>query len=97
MHADAALSQEIRDIIFPQSNLKGPANLLILPNLDAANIGYNLLKIVAEGVPVGPMLLGMKKPVHIVTNAVRVRGLVNMTAYAAASANMMAEERKAHL
>src|SRR5690606_32345856 len=53
MHADAALDQGIRDIIFPQSTLKGAANLLIMPNLDAANIGYNLLKIVGEGTPVG--------------------------------------------
>lgn len=91
MHADAALSQEIRDIIFPQSNLKGAANLLVMPNLDAANIGYNLLKVIADGVPVGPMLLGMKKPVHIVTNAVRVRGLVNMTAMAAAGGSQKTE------
>ncbi len=93
MHADAALDQGIRDIIFPKSSLKGAANLLVMPNLDSANIGYNLLKIVGEGVPVGPMLLGMKKPVHVLTNAVKVRGIVNMTAYAAASANMT-EERK---
>ena len=92
MHADTALQQEIRDAIFPHSVLKGPANLLVMPNIDAANIAYNLLKVVADGVPVGPMLLGMKQNVHIVTNAVKPRGLVDITAYAAAVAETEAED-----
>jgi malate dehydrogenase (oxaloacetate-decarboxylating)(NADP+) len=86
MHADTALVQEVRDQLYPQSLLKGTANLLIMPNVDAANIAYNLLKVIADGVPVGPMLLGMKKPVQIVTTAVKTRGLVNISIHAAASA-----------
>ncbi len=92
MHADTAIVPEIRDTIFPESVLKGPANLLVMPNVDAANISYNLLKVVADGVPVGPMLLGMKKNVHIVTNAVKPRGLVDITAYAAAVAETESED-----
>ncbi len=86
MHADTALSSEIRERIFPRSRLKGEANLLIMPNVDSANIAYNLLKITTEATPIGPMLLGLSKPVHIVTSATRVQGLVNMTAQAAALA-----------
>ncbi len=82
MHADAALSPFIRDEIFPNSRLKGAANLLIMPNLDSANIAFNLLKAVSEGVAVGPILLGAAKPVHIVTPSVTVRGLLNMAALA---------------
>jgi malate dehydrogenase (oxaloacetate-decarboxylating)(NADP+) len=86
MHGDAAINPEIRNIIFPKSTLKGTANLLVMPCLDAANIAFNLLKTIEEGVSVGPMLLGMKKPVHIVTPAIRPRGLVDITAHAAATA-----------
>lgn len=86
MHGDAAINPDVRDIIFPNSTLKGTANLLVMPNLDAANISFNLLKTIEEGVSVGPMLLGMKKPVHIVTPAIRARGLVDITAHAAATA-----------
>ncbi len=82
MHADAALSPFIRDEIFPNSRLTGAANLLIMPNLDSANIAFNLLKAVSEGVAVGPILLGAAKPVHIVTPSVTVRGLLNMAALA---------------
>lgn len=94
MHADTALDQEIRDRIFPGSPLKGQANLLVMPNVDAANIAYNLLKITGDAVPVGPMLLGMRKPVHIVTSATRVQGLVNMAAQAVAHAEDHAEPIK---
>lgn len=86
MHGDAAINPEMRDIIFPGSTLKGSANLLVMPCLDSANIAFNLLKTIEEGVSVGPMLLGMKKPVHIVTPAIRARGLVDITAHAAAAA-----------
>lgn len=86
MHGDAAINPEVRDIIFPRSTLKGTANLLVMPCLDAANIAFNLLKTIEEGVSVGPMLLGIKKPVHIVTPAIRARGLVDITAHAAATA-----------
>jgi malate dehydrogenase (oxaloacetate-decarboxylating)(NADP+) len=87
MHGDAALSEEIRLQIFPNSRLKGEANLLIMPTLDAANISFNLLKVVAgEGITVGPILLGAAKPCHILTPTATVRRLVNMTALAAVDA-----------
>ena len=80
MHADAALSEELRNRVLPDSRLRGTANLWILPNLDAANIAYNLLKMLGGGVSIGPMLVGTAKPVHIITSAATVRGIVNMTA-----------------
>jgi malate dehydrogenase (oxaloacetate-decarboxylating)(NADP+) len=81
MHGDAALSEEVRRQAFPGSRLKGEANLLIMPTLDAANIAFNLLKTAAgDGVTVGPILLGAAKAVHIVTATASVRRLVNMTA-----------------
>jgi malate dehydrogenase (oxaloacetate-decarboxylating)(NADP+) len=86
MHADAALSPFIRDEIFPNSRLKGAANLLIMPGLDAANIAFNLLKVVSGAVVLGPILLGAAKPVHIVTPSVTVRGLLNMSAIAVVNA-----------
>jgi malate dehydrogenase (oxaloacetate-decarboxylating)(NADP+) len=86
MHADAALSAEIRRRTFPNSLLKGTANLLIMPNLDAANIAFNALTVLADGQPVGPILLGIDAPAHIVAPSVTVRGLVNMTAIAVAHA-----------
>jgi malate dehydrogenase (oxaloacetate-decarboxylating)(NADP+) len=86
MHADAALSTFIREEIFPNSRLMGAANLLIMPGLDAANIAFNLLKVAAGGVVLGPILLGAAQPVHIVTPSVTVRGLLNMTAIALTTA-----------
>ena len=82
MHADAALSSFIRDEIFPNSALKGAANLLVMPSLDAANIAFNLLKVVSGSVAVGPILLGAARPAHIVTPSITVRGLLNMSAIA---------------
>ncbi|HRM70325.1 MAG TPA: NADP-dependent malic enzyme [Thauera phenylacetica] len=87
MHGDAALSEEIRDKLHPDSHLKGEANLLVMPNLDAANISFNLMKVAnGDGVSVGPILLGAAKPVHIVTPSATVRRLVNMTALAVVDA-----------
>jgi malate dehydrogenase (oxaloacetate-decarboxylating)(NADP+) len=81
MHGDAALSEEIRLHVFPNSRWKGEANLLIMPTLDAANISFNLLKVIAgEGITVGPILLGAAKVCHIVTPTATVRRLVNLTA-----------------
>jgi len=81
MHGDAALSEEIRRQLFPNSKLKGEANLLIMPTLDAANISFNLLKVIAgEGITIGPILLGAAKTCHILTPTATVRRLVNMTA-----------------
>ena len=80
MHADAAISEEIRNIAYPHSRLKGKANLLVMPNLDSANITYNLLKMLGGGVTVGPILVGTKQPAHILTSASTVRGIINMSA-----------------
>ena len=89
MHGDAALSESIRDRMHPDSKLRGEANLLIMPNLDAANIAFNLLKMAGGGgITVGPILLGAAKPVHILTPTTTVRRLVNMTALTVVDANM---------
>ncbi len=82
MHADAALSARIRNDIMPNSTLTGEANLLVTPNIDAASISFNMLKILGDGIPVGPMLLGVNKPAHIMTYAASARGILNMTAVA---------------
>jgi malate dehydrogenase (oxaloacetate-decarboxylating)(NADP+) len=87
MHADCALDEAIRKSILPDSTLSGAANLLVLPNVDAANIAYNLLKVAAgNGVAVGPILLGCAAPVHILTPSTTVRRIVNMTALAVVDA-----------
>jgi malate dehydrogenase (oxaloacetate-decarboxylating)(NADP+) len=86
MHADAAIDQTIRDYAYPDSLLKGPANLLIFPNLDAANTSFNLLKSAAGGLPVGPMLIGTAAPAHVLTSSVTARGIVNMSAVAVVEA-----------
>jgi malate dehydrogenase (oxaloacetate-decarboxylating)(NADP+) len=86
MHADAALSPFIREEIFPNSRLVGAANLLIMPGLDAANIAFNMLKVVSGSVAISPILLGAAMPVHIVTPSVTVRGLLNMSAIAVVDA-----------
>ena len=90
MHADAALVQSIRDRAVPDSRLSGTANLLIMPNLDAANISFNLLKAAADGLPVGPILLGMSKPIHVVVPSVTARGIVNLSALAVVEAQELA-------
>ena len=91
MHGDAALSKRILDRVFPESRLKTEANLLIMPNLDAGNIAYNLLRIAAGGgVTVGPILLGTALPAHILTQTATVRGILNMTALAAVDATQTA-------
>ena len=87
MHGDSALSEEIRNRVYPDSRLKGQANLLVMPNLDAANISFNLLKMTGgEGLTIGPILLGAAMPVHILTPSTTVRRLVNMTALAVVDA-----------
>jgi len=92
MQADAAISSFIREEVFPRSRLNGAANLLIAPGLDAANISFNLLKVVSGSVAIGPILLGAAKPVHIVTPSVTVRGLLNMAAVAVVDAARAAGE-----
>jgi malate dehydrogenase (oxaloacetate-decarboxylating)(NADP+) len=93
MNADVAIAEDIRDRIFPNSLLKGTANLLIMPTLDAANIAFNMLKVLGDGLAIGPMLLGVNGPAHIVTPSVTVRGLVNMTAVAVDDAQVTALSR----
>ncbi len=81
MHGDVALDNKLRKQLMPQSTLQGEANLLVMPNIDAANIAYNLLKTAAgNGIAIGPVLLGCAKPVHILTPSATVRRIVNMTA-----------------
>ncbi|WP_062096246.1 MULTISPECIES: NADP-dependent malic enzyme [unclassified Caulobacter] len=82
MHADAALSQHLRDRMVADSPLKGSANLLVMPTLDAANIGLTLLSAATESLLVGPLLLGMAKPLHVLIPSVTARGIVNLTALA---------------
>ncbi len=86
MHGDSALSQALRDRVFPNSRLKGEANLLVFPNLDAANITLNVVKTVTDALHVGPILLGSARPAHILTPSVTSRGVVNMTALAVVEA-----------
>ena len=86
MHADAALVESIRNRTVPDSRLSGVANLLIMPSLDAANIAFNLLKAAGDGLPVGPLLLGMSKPIHVVVPSVSARGIVNVSTVAAREA-----------
>jgi len=88
MHGDAALDAAARAEMMPRSTLTGEANLLVLPNIDAANIAYNLLKTAAGGgIAIGPVLLGAAKPAHILTPSATVRRIVNMTALTVADAN----------
>jgi len=80
------LSEPLRERLVSNSPLEGAANLLIMPNLDAANIGLTLLGASAGGLQVGPMLLGLQKPLHVLVQRVTARGIVNMTALAASQA-----------
>ncbi|MEV4933736.1 NADP-dependent malic enzyme [Sphingobium sp. LMA1-1-1.1] len=84
MHADAALSQGLRERLIPDSRFEGPANLLVMPNLDAANITLTALSASSSSPTVGPMLVGLKQPIHVLTPGVTARGILNLTAIAAA-------------
>ena len=92
MQADTALSQEVRNRVLPGSRLKGEANVLVMPDLPAANIAFQMCKMMADALPVGPILLGAAKPVHILTPSITARGIVNMTAVAVAEAQQKDEE-----
>ncbi len=93
MHGDAALSEEVRMGAFPNSRLKGEANLLVMPTVDAANISFNLLKVSSGGgVTLGPILLGVAKPVNILTPSATVRRIVNMTALTVVDANVQRQQ-----
>ncbi|MGH7081841.1 MAG: phosphate acyltransferase, partial [Acetobacteraceae bacterium] len=80
MQGDAALSEAIRDRVVVNSQLSGIANLLVMPNLDAANIAFNLLKAAAEGLTIGPLLLGLAKPLNVMVPSATARGIVNVSA-----------------
>src|ERR687890_667236 len=93
MQADSALSQMIRDRVNPASRLTGEANVLIMPNLDAANIAFQFTKILADSLPVGPILIGPAKPAHILTPSVTARGIVNITAIAVVEAQAAEQDQ----
>ena len=90
LRADTALVEEFRERILPESELKGLANLLVMPSLDAANIGFNLARVIGNGISVGPMLIGMEHPAHVLSPSITVRGLVNMTAISVVEAQAWA-------
>jgi len=87
MHADTALDPVIRERVFPHARLRGEANVLIMPNLDAASIASRMIKVIADSLPVGPILIGAARPAHILTPSVTARGVVNMTAFAVVEAH----------
>jgi malate dehydrogenase (oxaloacetate-decarboxylating)(NADP+) len=86
MDGESALNPAYRDRVYPHSRLKGEANVLIMPSLDAANIAYELIKVLGDALPVGPILIGAARPAHILTPSVTARGVVNMTAVAVVEA-----------
>lgn len=88
MQGDTAIDPAIRERILPTSSLKGSANLLIMPNMDAANISFNLVKSIAEGQSIGPVMLGLQNPAHILTSSATVRRIVNTTAMAVVDAQI---------
>jgi len=90
MQGDAALSPLFRERVLPNARLKGEANVLIMPNLDAANIAYQMIMVLADGLTVGPILIGAARPAHILTPSVTARGVVNMTAVAVVEAQACA-------
>ena len=93
MQGDVALMEEMRRSSLPDSTLNGSANLLVMPNVEAANISYNLLRVsAADGVTIGPILMGLNKPVHILTPISSVRRIINMVAVAAVEAQRQDEE-----
>ncbi|MGH1376441.1 MAG: NADP-dependent malic enzyme [Alphaproteobacteria bacterium] len=91
MQADAALSEEIRQRVMPNSRLTGQANLFIMPNAESANIAFNMVKTFASGVSIGPLLLGAARPAHILTPATTTRGIVNITSLATVGAQIFEE------
>ena len=93
MHGDAALDVDVRNNVFPRSKLKEAANLVICPSLDSANIAFNLLKNGADGLHIGPMLLGTDLPAQVLTPSVTARGILNMTALSVVEAQRLAEAR----
>lgn len=97
MQGDTALSAAARKLVLPQSHLEGDANILIMPNLDTANVAYQMIKSLADALPVGPILIGPARPVHILTKSVTARGILNMTAVAAVEAQELAGRQQPSL
>ena len=95
MTASAALSEEIREKLFPHSEIKGQANVLIMPNIDAANITFHTLKVLGDGIVVGPLLLGAAKSAHVLIHSVTARGIINAAAYACATAAQLEKPQDA--
>src|SRR5690606_18956791 len=93
MQADLAWDALLRERVLPGTTLSGRANLFVLPNLDAANIAYNLVRVMTDGVALGPILMGMDHPAHILTAASTPRRVVNMTAITAVEAQIRAARR----
>jgi len=91
MHADTALRQTVREELFPESRLTGQANTLVMPDLTSANIAYNMVKVLANGISVGPMLLGLAAPAHVLHGSATVRSVLNMTALAVVDAQTRGE------
>ncbi len=97
MQGDTALSEVTRNLVLPSSKLEGEANILLMPNLDAANIAYQMVKALTDAVPVGPILIGPARPAHILTPSVTARGVLNMTAVAAVEAQERAGRQQPSL
>jgi len=93
MQADTALNEEIRARIFPNSTLRGSANVFVFPNLAAANIAYNMVRQLTDGVAIGPILMGLSKSAHVLTAASTVRRVVNLTAIACVEAQIRAAQQ----
>jgi len=94
MHIDAALDEKIRARLFPKNTLKGAANLLVMPNIDVANTALNTIKILANGQPIGPILMGIKESAHICTPTARPRTLVNLAAIAVSKARLFKQQKE---
>ncbi len=93
MQADMALVEDLRKTIMPNSKLTGEANTFIMPNVESANIAFNMVRVMADGISIGPILLGINKPAHVLTPSTTPRGIINMTALASVSAQVAAEEK----
>ena len=91
MNGESALVPAFRQRVYPHSRLTGEANVLIMPNIEAANLAYQMIKVLADALPVGPILIGAARPAHILTPSVTARGIVNMTAVAAVEAQQAAQ------
>jgi malate dehydrogenase (oxaloacetate-decarboxylating)(NADP+) len=91
MMADTAWNPDLREQMFPNTTLSGSANLFVMPNLDSANIAYNITRVMTDGVAIGPILMGLDQPAHILTTASTPRRVINMTAIAAVDAQLRKE------